>query len=66
MRSDDEMNDDIFYECDQKACGDRCTHPICRHTKDISHAVKVEKGEDHGKRFYFEILALRGENEHDN
>lgn len=32
----------VVYECDQKACGDKCTYPTCRHTSDISHAVNFE------------------------
>ena len=29
----------VLYLCDRKRCGDRCHHPVCRHTTDISHAV---------------------------
>lgn len=27
------------YLCDQKACGDICSYPICRHTTDKHHAI---------------------------
>lgn len=56
---------DIYYECDQQACGEKCSYPICRHTKDISHAVNFAKGSYHGKPYYFENIDVKGEKKDD-
>lgn len=34
---------DVNYICDRKACGNKCSYPICKHTSDINHAVNFEK-----------------------
>lgn len=52
---------DKLYVCDCKRCGDRCHHPDCRHTTDISHAINAptfpngfEKVEHNGNVYFVE------------
>lgn len=42
LNSRDILHRTVVYECDQKACGDKCTYPTCHYTFDISHAVNFE------------------------
>lgn len=29
----------IFYLCNRKKCGDKCSYPECRHTADYAYAL---------------------------
>ena len=39
-------SNNIFYLCDRRICK-KC-NDVCKHTKDISHAINFEKGPDGG------------------
>ena len=34
--------DAVLYFCDRRAC-EHCSYPLCKHTRDICHAVNFEK-----------------------
>lgn len=42
LNSRDILHRTVVYECDQMACGDKCTYPTCRYTFDIAHAINFE------------------------
>ena len=49
---------EVIYLCDRRACKDKCSYPICKHTPDIRHAKNFrlfgQSSKNPNRTVYFE------------